>query len=37
MRQQKQLNTKTLWGGGNFLAFTFACSNPVGTSHSGTR
>ncbi len=37
MRQYKQSNAKTLWGGGNFLASIFTYSSPVGISHSGTR
>ena len=37
MRQHKQSNTKTLWGGGNSLAFIFACSNPISTSYTSPR
>ena len=37
MRQHKQLNTKTLWGGGNFLALIFTCGNPAGTSYASPR
>ena len=37
MRQHKQYNAKTLWGGGNFLASIFACSNTVGINHAGAR
>ena len=37
MRQHKQLNAKTLWGGGNFLVFIFTCSNSVSTSYTSTR
>ena len=36
MRQHKQLNAKTLWGG-NFLALIFTCGNPAGTSYASPR
>ena len=34
MRHEKQSNMKTLWGGGNFLAFIFTYSNPVCISYA---
>ena len=34
MRQHKQYNAKTLWGGGNFLAFIFTYNNPVCISYA---
>ena len=37
MRQHKQSNTKTLWGGGNSLAFIFTCGNPISISHPSPR
>lgn len=37
MRQHKQSNAKTLWGGGNSLAFIFTRSNPVSANYSGAR
>ena len=37
MRQHKQYNAKTLWGGGNFLALIFTCGNPVCISGSSPR
>ncbi len=37
MRHEKQSNMKTLWGGGNFLAFIFTCSNPVCISYASPR
>ena len=37
MRHEKQSNMKTLWGGGNFLAFIFTCSNPVSLNYTSPR
>ena len=37
MRQHKQSNTKTLWGGGNSLAFIFTCGNPIYLCYTGSR
>ena len=37
MRQHKQSNTKTLWGGGNSLAFIFTCGNPTNLNHTSLR
>ena len=37
MRQYKQSNMKTLWGGGNFLALIFTCSNPVSAIYTNSR
>ena len=36
MRQHKQYNAKTLWGGGNFLALISTCSNPVSINHTSS-